>query len=98
MKSGDEFKKECVLFTYSTKHMSSSDKVRFHYSLKGRNKQQGLLKTVDGKHLGSTVLLIPKEQEAYVDEYFAVWNIPYKKHSIILQDELINMEAIDEPQ
>lgn len=98
MKSGDIINRECVLFTYSTQHMSSSDKVRFHYSLKGRNKQQGLLKTVNGQHLGSTVLLIPKKQEQYVDEYFSVWNIPYKKHSIILQEAMNNLEAVDEPQ
>ena len=61
--------KESVLFTYSTKHLDRTEKVKFHYSLKGRNGTPGVLEKANGKHLGSTVLLIPKNNENYVFDY-----------------------------
>ena len=79
--------KEGVIFTYSTKELSRTEKVKFHYSLKGRNSSLGFLESVNGRHIGSTVLLVPKEFEDHAEKFLAAWQIPFEKISIVIKDE-----------
>ncbi len=80
------FLKEGVIFTFSTKQLCRSDKVRFHYSLKGRNGNPGILKETEGKHMGSAVILIPKQYEERVERFMNQWNLPFEKQGIILKE------------
>jgi hypothetical protein len=82
----DDNLKESALFTYSTKDLTKTDKVKFHYSLKGRNGTPGLLEKVNGTHVGSAVILVPKEFEGHVEQFFAKWNIPFEKQSVIIKN------------
>lgn len=79
--------KESVMFTYSTKELTQTDKVKFHYSLKGRNGTPGLLKRVIGNHIGGAVIIVPKEHESLVVEFFQKWEIPFEKKTLIFKDE-----------
>ena len=79
---GDSFT-EHVLFTYSTKHLSSTDKVKFHYSLKGRNGSQGVIHESEGEHVGSTVIIVPEHKADYIAEFFAHWQVPYASERIM---------------
>jgi len=77
---------ENVLFTYSTKNLTKTEKVKFHYSMKGRNGAEGFLEKVNGKHIGSGVLIIPKEFEENAERFLAEWGIQYQKESMILKN------------
>lgn len=79
--------KEVVLFTYSTKHLDRTEKVKLHYHLKGRNGNQGVLEKIDGRHIGSTVLLIPKGHESTIVELFKKLKIQFEQQSIFLEND-----------
>ena len=70
---------EVVLFTYSTRHLNKSDKVRFYYALKGRDGNSGVLKKYVYDHLAKTVLLVLKKNESPIEEFLKVWKCKYKK-------------------
>lgn len=79
--------KEMLLFTYSTRQLTQTEKVKFHYSLKGRNSTPGMLEKVNGQHIGSAVILIPKEKEDFVVEFFKQLKIPFTKKVMLVKDE-----------
>lgn len=76
---------EVVLFTYSTKHLNKSDKVRFYYALKGRNNNPGVLKKYVYDHLAKTVLLVLKKNELPIEEFLNVWKCKYKKKRLYIE-------------
>ena len=80
--------KEGVLFTFSTKDLSRTEKVKFHYSLKGRNGSEGFLDKVEGIHLGSSIIFTPNEHSSILSDFFVDWNVLFEKRSIILKDDI----------
>jgi len=69
------------LYIYSTKHMNGSEKVKFHYSLKGRNKP-GILEEINARHIASTVVVVPRSRETELEVFFNKWSIPFTKELI----------------
>ena len=76
--------KKMLISTYSTKHLSNKDKVRFYYALKGRDGKSGLIKRLKIEYLGKTVLLVPARYEEDVQQFFQVWNLSYTKRKVIV--------------
>ena len=57
--------KKMFLVVYDSSHITSSDKVRFYYALKGRDGNSGILKRYSGEFLSKKVLLFP---EKHIDD------------------------------
>lgn len=71
------------LFVYSLRKFTSSDRVRFHYLLKGRRGSDGLLKEVGGEFLGTGSILVPAEKEDALREVFDKWKVGYKIEKVL---------------
>lgn len=74
-----------IIYTYSTEHLLKKDKVRFYYALKGRDGKSGIIKRFRIDHLGRTVLMVPKEFEQDVDQYFELWKCPIEKKEVYMK-------------
>ena len=68
---------------YSLRDFTSSNRVRFHYLLKGRRGSDGLLKEVGGEFLGTGAILVPMEKEDAVREIFDRWKVGYKVEKVL---------------
>lgn len=77
---------EFVIFTYSTEHLLKKDKIRFYYALKGRDGKSGIVKRFKIEHLGRTVLMVPKEFESDIDQFFEIWKCPIQKREVLLKE------------
>ncbi len=78
---------EASIFTYSTRHLKNSDKVRFYYALKGRDGRSGILKKYVKEHLAKTALLVLKKNNSPIEEFLMIWQCKYKKRRVYLEDE-----------
>ncbi|MBI4143826.1 hypothetical protein HY486_01095 [Candidatus Woesearchaeota archaeon] len=78
-----------IIFSYTTKHLKYSDKVRFYYAIKGRDGKSGLIKEYDITQLGKTVFLVKLEYEAALIHFFTEWKCKHKiLHAMINKEEL----------
>ena len=77
---------ERVLFTYTTTHLTYTDKVRFYYALKGRDGKTGIIQSASIEQLGKTVLLVPKEQAANVEDFLKFWKCAFTRRRVILDE------------
>lgn len=75
----------CVIFTYSTEHLLKKDKIRFYYALKGRDGKSGIVKRCRIDHLGRTVLLVPNQFAAEVDEFLRFWKCEYQRKEVFVR-------------
>lgn len=76
-----------VLYHYTTRWLSSSDKVRFFYALKGRDGKSGVVKQYNIDFLGKGVILVSFAYVEDMDSFFGLWKLPYKKRIMILERE-----------
>lgn len=80
-----DFNKDHVIFTYSIKSLTNTNKIRFFYALKGRN-SLGIIKQTSSFYLTKSVLLVPVSSEKEIEEFFNLWKIPFKKIHVTLKD------------
>ena len=73
-----------VLIKYSTKRLSSSQQVQFHYKLKGRGSKKGLLDKTRSILLAKSVILAPESTYAEVIRFLHENNCPFKSKKLIL--------------
>lgn len=73
-----------ALYTYDISVMKSSDKVRFVYLLKGRNKEKGLIESLGGKFISTGTFIIPSSKDKEVQEVLEKWKIKYERKKIML--------------
>lgn len=73
-----------AIFKYSSSHFSKKDKVKFHYALKGRNKNLGLIERTNSKFLAKSVLLVPISQAKDVEDFFSVWSCEFEKKEVMI--------------
>ncbi len=79
-----------VLYTYSTKHLSNKDKVRFYYALKGRDGKSGFIKRSRSIFLAKTIFLVPYRNDDDALDFFRIWNIPYSRRRVLIDNEEIS--------
>ena len=65
------------IFIYTLSHFTSSERVRFHYALKGRYGSEGILKKVEGEFWSSGTIVVPTSKEDLLKEFFTMWNVKY---------------------
>ena len=72
------------IYWYNLSKLKYSDKIRFFYALKGRGKEKGMLKDVDGEAIGKGVLLIPAEKDEQIYSFFSTWHLPFHRKRILV--------------
>ena len=74
-----------VLFWYKLENLKPIEKIKFSYALRGRNKNDGILKEVKGEYLGKGSLIVPVENEDEIREFFARWNVSFSRRRILTE-------------
>ena len=74
-----------ILFWYELSNLKQSQKVRFFYALKGRAKQKGILKEINGLYLGKGVILVPVKFDNEMQDFFKQWKINFNRRRILLE-------------
>ena len=74
-----------LLITYQTASLSPTNKVRFYYALKGRDKKSGITKLYDINHLAKQVFMISSKYKEDMKMFFLNWKIPYDVREIVLE-------------
>jgi predicted nucleotidyltransferase len=78
-----------ILFKYELKGFTKSNRMRFYYSLQGRNKEDtGILNDLNTLKFSDTVLLCPVENAEKMKEYLDYWKIKYAEFPIMLPSRL----------
>jgi hypothetical protein len=72
------------LYSYNISKLKPSNRVRLVYVLKGRGKEKGLIKKLNGKSLAPACFIIPIKQEKEIQEVFKFWKVPFKRIKIML--------------
>jgi predicted nucleotidyltransferase len=72
-----------TLFTYSLQGLTSSERVRFHYVMRGRRDSEGMLTKLKAELLGDGVILVPTSSEDELSEIFKKWKCQYKARRVL---------------
>jgi len=73
-----------TLFKFSYSNLTSSEKVRFIYSLRGRDKRGGILKKLNALELAAGVVLVPVNATFEFKEFLLQWKIEYEYVPILM--------------
>lgn len=74
--------KPVAIYTYSIAHLTHCEKIKFYYTLKGRDKKKGILDTTDSEQLGKGVLLVPQTSWSAMADFLADWRCPFKRRVV----------------
>lgn len=80
--------KNFILFKYSLKGFSNSQRMRFQYSLHGRDKRKGMLKELSLIKFSDQILLSPTENSELAKEYLLSWRIIFEEIPILIPSRL----------
>ena len=72
-----------ALFFYDIKKFKASDKVRFHYLLRGRYGQTGLLAENKAELIKDGLIEVPISSEDLMREVLDSWKVSYKVKSVL---------------
>lgn len=72
-----------VIYTYDISKEKPSKKVRFVQLLRGRNSNQGLMKSWQGEFLANNSFIISIEKDSETQAVLAKWQIKYKRIPIL---------------
>ena len=67
-----------ALFTFDLKGLTRSEKTRFHYAMKGRSGELGVLDGLGGVHLGRGVVIVPINAAGDFCDLLEMWNVRYE--------------------
>ncbi|MBN1503080.1 nucleotidyltransferase domain-containing protein [Candidatus Woesearchaeota archaeon] len=78
-----------IMFKYSLKGKTKSNRMRFYYSLYGRNKNdKGIIHKYNLIKFSETILLSPVQESENIREFFKLWDIKYKEFPILMPERL----------
>ncbi len=75
--------KAYTLFRFTLEGLERKDRVRFQYSLKGRDMKSGLLKELGGEQWGAWIVVIPVQHTYRFREFLELWNVKYEAFTIL---------------
>lgn len=78
-----------MLFRYSLKGFSQSQRMMFYYALEGRRKKDGMLKILNGIKFTNSVVLIPIENSEEFENFLKNWKMEIKKTRILIPEKTI---------
>jgi predicted nucleotidyltransferase len=76
------------LFKYNLKPLNKSQRMRFYYSLYGRDKKGGIVKEFNLIKFSDTLLLCPTENMEKLKEFFESWKIETINFPIMIPSRL----------
>ncbi len=65
------------LFLYSTKHLRGSEKVKFHYALKGRGDKEGIITSTRSEFFAKSVIFTPESKAEVVRRLLARYSCEF---------------------
>jgi hypothetical protein len=71
-----------TLFVYSTKHLKGSDKVRFHYALRGRGQQKGILEFTRSEFFDKSVIIASSKSARAMREFLTQWKCQFEEMEV----------------
>lgn len=79
------------LFKYELKQFNKSERMRFYYSLYGRNNEKGMLKILNSIKFSDSIILCPVENVERMKEYFDTWKLKYVEFPILIPERIKNI-------
>lgn len=77
-----------VMFNYQLKGKTKSERMRFYYSLYGRN-SVGMLERLKAKKYTDTIILCPVENWEKMREFLNSWNLEFKETPLLIPSRLV---------
>lgn len=87
--------KPLILFRYVIKNLNKSLRMRFYYSLYGRN-AEGMIKRLKLYKFSERIIIAPVEVSEEVKEYLNSWNINYTEIPILIPARIVQSDAFQE--
>ena len=87
--------KPVVLFRYDLTNLNKSERMRFYYSLYGRN-SEGIIKKLGLTKFSERILISPIDKSEEVKEYLDNWKIGYLETPILMPSRILESEAFKE--
>ena len=84
--------KPMVLFRYDIKNFNKSQRMRFYYSMYGRN-SEGMLKRLGLYKFSERIIISPVEESERVKDYLNSWNIKYLEIPILLPARILESDV-----
>ena len=84
--------KQMVLFRYDIQNFNKSQRMRFYYSLYGRN-TEGMLKKLGLHKFSERIIISPVEESEEVKNYLKSWNIKYLEIPILIPARIVDSEV-----
>ncbi len=73
-----------VLYSYDLSKLKSSEKVKFVYLLKGRKKEIGIIKKINGEWIADSCFIIPIQKDSEMLSILKKWQIPFKRKEALI--------------
>ena len=83
--------KPMALFRYDIKNFNKSQRMRFYYSLYGRN-SEGMLKKLNLYKFSERIIISPVEESERVKDYLNSWKIQYIEIPILIPIRVLEAE------
>jgi len=87
--------KPMVLFRYDIQNFNKSQRMRFYYSLYGRN-SEGMLKQLKSYKFSERIIISPVEESENVKEYLNSWKIKYLEVPILIPARIVESDVFKE--
>ena len=87
--------KPMILFRYDIKSFNKSQRMRFYYSLYGRN-TEGMLKKLRLYKFSERIIISPVEESERVKDYLNSWKIQYIEIPILIPSRILESEVFQE--
>ncbi len=81
-----------MMFKYELKKFNQSQRMRFHYSLHGRNKYTGMIKKLNLIKFSDTIILSPVTNTENTREYLKYWKINFQEIPVLIPSRIINLQ------
>ncbi len=81
-----------ILFKYNLKGFSKSNRMRFYYSLYGRDKKSGILNNLSLIKFSDTILISPIDKSELAKEFLENWKIEYLEIPILIPTRIIKIK------
>lgn len=66
------------------RHLSATDRIRFHYALKGRAGKKGIIHNAKAEAIGRAVLLVSEDSAQTVETFLKEWNCVFQKREVFI--------------
>lgn len=84
-----------ILFRYSLKNMNDSQRMQFYYSLKGRNKEEGVLSKYNSYKISDNIIISLTEDSEKIKEFLTAKKIDFDEIKILIPKRIANKKLLE---